>query len=324
MDLRKCRVVCSGKIRQAAYDYLKDKVDLYSWQQRGRVPAEQWDAWLAEAEAIYSVSNIRIDEALLEKAPKLKVIAQASVGYDNIDIAACSRRGVKVGHTPGILVNDVADLAYGLMLDTARGIVRGHLYVAAGTWAERKAPGLGVTLYGKTVGIVGMGDIGSAVVARAKASGMKVLYHNRSRRLDDEAIGASYATLPDLLAQSDFVVVTVTLNESTKGMFNRETFAMMKDGARFINVSRGKVVDTEALTEALASGKLAAAALDVTDPEPFPGDHPLLATGKVTITPHIATATGETKDAMSLVTADNILAALEGTKMPAQVPVRHG
>lgn len=314
--------MCSGKIRTAALDALQGKVDLHTWQQGGRMPKEQFDEWLAQAEALYSTGNIRIDEALLAKAPKLKVIAQASVGYDNIDVAACAKRGIPVGNTPGVLVNAVADLAYALLLDTARSIVRGNEHVASGKWGERKPLGLGVDLYGKTLGIVGLGDIGTAIAMRAQVSGMRVIYHNRNRRTDEAVFKTSYASFEDLLQQADFIMVAVNLNPSTLNMFDDKAFAKMKDGVRFINISRGKVVDTEALVRALESGKVAAAALDVTEPEPLPGNHPLAQNPKVTITPHIASATVETRDAMAVLTAENILSAIAGKAMPARVVVK--
>jgi len=319
MSLKDKIVICNGKIRPVALEYLQDKVTLRSWQQRGRVPEEQWNGWLLDADALYSNGNIRIDEKLLQKAPKLQVVGQASVGYDNIDVEACRARNVKVGNTPGVLVNAVADIAYGLLIDTARGIVRGHLHTKSGLWGERKSMGLGVDLYGKTLGIVGFGDIGSAIARRAQASGMRVIYHNRRRRLNDAALGARYAAWDELLKTADFIVVSVTLNPSTQGMFNEAAFAAMKDGVRFVNISRGRVVDTDALYDALKSGKVAAAGLDVTEPEPLPGDHPLLTLPNITVTPHMASATEETRDEMALVTAQNIVAALSGQPMPAQV-----
>ena len=319
MDLKDKIVICSGKIRPVAIDYLQDIVTLKYWQQRGRVPEPQWTAWLQEADALYSAGNILIDEALLQKAPKLQVIAQASVGYDNIDVEACRAHNVKIGNTPGVLVNAVADIAYALLIDTARGIVRGHLHAKSGLWGERKAMGLGVDLYGKTLGVVGFGDIGSAIAKRAQASGMRVIYHNRHRRLNDAALGAVYLPWEELLQKADFIVVAVTLNPSTKGLFNEAVFAAMKDGVRFVNISRGRVVDTDALYHALKNGKVAAAGLDVTEPEPLPGNHPLLTLPNITVTPHMASATEETRDEMALVTAQNLVAALSGQPMLAQV-----
>ena len=321
-NLKQYTVIASGKMRDVAFEKLDAAVNLLGWQKGGRVPAEQFDEWLAKADALFSTGNIKINEELLAKAPNLKVIAQASVGYDNIDVAACNARNIPVGNTPGVLVDAVADLAYALILDSARKIVLAYDHVKSGKWGENKPFGLATDLANKTLGVVGMGDIGSAIAERAKASKMKIIYHNRNRRADDEALGATYVTFDELLAQADFIVVAVTLNPTTKGMFNKEAFAKMKDGARIVNISRGAVIDTEAMYEALLSGKLAHAAMDVTDPEPLPGDHKLLSLPNVTVTPHMASATTETRDAMALLTVDNILAGLEGKPMPAQVKAK--
>ena len=321
-NLKQYTVIASGKMRDVAFEKLDAAVNLLGWQKGGRVPAEQFDEWLAKADALFSTGNIKINEELLAKAPNLKVIAQASVGYDNIDIAACNARNIPVGNTPGVLVDAVADLAYALILDSARKIVLAYDHVKSGKWGENKPFGLATDLANKTLGVVGMGDIGSAIAERAKASKMKIVYHNRNRRDDDEALGATYVTFDELLAQADFIVIAVTLNPTTKGMFNKEAFAKMKDGARIVNISRGAVIDTEAMYEALLSGKLAHAAMDVTDPEPLPGDHKLLSLPNVTVTPHMASATTETRDAMALLTVDNILAGLEGKPMPAQVKAK--
>ena len=321
-NLKQYTVVASGKMRDVAFEKLDAAVNLLGWQKGGRVPAEQFDEWLAKADALFSTGNIKINEELLTKAPNLKVIAQASVGYDNIDIAACNARNIPVGNTPGVLVDAVADLAYALILDSARKIVLAYDHVKSGKWGENKPFGLATDLANKTLGVVGMGDIGSAIAERAKASKMKIVYHNRNRRADDEALGATYVTFDELLAQADFIVIAVTLNPTTKGMFNKEAFAKMKDGARIVNISRGAVIDTEAMYEALLNGKLAHAAMDVTAPEPLPGDHKLLSLPNVTVTPHMASATTETRDAMALLTVDNILAGLEGKPMPAQVKAK--
>ena len=321
-NLKQYTVIASGKMRDVAFEKLDAAVNLLGWQKGGRVPAEQFDEWLAKADALFSTGNIKINEELLAKAPNLKVIAQASVGYDNIDVAACNARNIPVGNTPGVLVDAVADLAYALILDSARKIVLAYDHVKSGKWGENKPFGLATDLANKTLGVVGMGDIGSAIAERAKASKMKIVYHNRNRRADDEALGATYVTFDELLAQADFIVIAVTLNPTTKGMFNKEAFAKMKDGARIVNISRGAVIDTEAMYEALLSGKLAHAAMDVTDPEPLPGDHKLLSLPNVTVTPHMASATTETRDAMALLTVDNILAGLEGKPMPAQVKAK--
>ena len=321
--LKDYTVVASGKVREAAYNKLNSMVNFISWQQGGRIPKDELAARLAQADALYSTGNIVIDEKLLSMAPNLKVVAQASVGYDNIDVAACAERGIPVGNTPGVLVDAVADLAYGLILDSARRIVQADAHVKKGLWGQRVPIGLAVDLAGKTLGIVGMGDIGSAVAKRAQVSQMQVVYHNRHQRVDDAELGVTYMpTLDKLLSESDFVLLAVTLNPSTKHMLNEAAFAKMKQGSRLINISRGAVVDTEALYEALHSGKLAYVALDVTDPEPLPAEHKLLTLDNITVTPHIASATVETRDAMALLTADNILAGLQGLPLPAQVKLK--
>lgn len=312
-------VMASGKMRQPALERLQQETTLLDWQQGGRMPKEEFDRRLAMADALYSTGNLRITEELLAKAPKLRVIAQASVGYDNIDIEACARRGIPVGNTPGVLVEAVADLAYGLIIDSARRLVRAHNHVAAGLWGQNKPFGLGSDLAGKTLGIIGMGDIGAALVPRAQASKMQVIYHNRRQRQDDAALGTTYVSLDQLLAEAHIVVLAVTLNPSTRNLINSEAISKMREGAALINISRGAVVDTEALYAALVSGKLSYAGLDVTAPEPLPGDHPLLTLPNVTVTPHIASATKETRDAMAELTAENILAGLAGRPLPAQV-----
>lgn len=321
--LKDYTVVASGKVREAAYNKLNSMVNFISWQQGGRIPKDELAARLAQADALYSTGNIVIDEKLLAMAPNLKVVAQASVGYDNIDVAACAERGIPVGNTPGVLVDAVADLAYGLILDSARRIVQADAHVKKGLWGQRVPIGLAVDLAGKTLGIVGMGDIGSAVAKRAQVSQMQVVYHNRHQRVDDAELGVTYMpTLDKLLSESDFVLLAVTLNPSTKHMLNEAAFAKMKQGSRLINISRGAVVDTDALYAALHSGKLAYAALDVTDPEPLPAEHKLLTLDNITVTPHIASATVETRDAMALLTADNILAGLQGLPLPAQIKLK--
>ena len=192
----------------------------------------------------------------------------------------------------------------------------------SGAWGERKPFGLTTDLAGKTLGIIGMGDIGSAIAKRAQASSMQVVYHNRHQRSDDAKLGVKYVSQDELLASADFILLAVTLNPSTKHLINAETIAKMKQGVRIINISRGAVVDTEALCDALESGKVAYAAMDVTDPEPLPGEHRLLSLPNVTVTPHMASATTETRDAMALLTVDNILAGLADKPLPAEVKVK--
>lgn len=321
---KKFTVVATGKLRSCAYEKLlaQPDIELLGWQQGGRLPREEMEARLAKADAVYSTGNVRFTAELLAKAPQLQVIAQAMVGYDNVDLAACAERGIRVGNTPGVLVDAVADLAYALLLDSARRITQAAAHVRQGLWGQRKPFGLTSDLAGKTLGIIGLGDIGSAIARRAQASRLQVIYHNRHQRQDDAELGVRFVPQEELLATADYVLLAVDLNPSTRQLLNAQTLAMMKQGASLVNISRGGVVDTEALYEALASGHLAYAALDVTDPEPLPAEHKLLTLPNVTVTPHMASATRETRDAMALLTVENILTALHGEAMPAEVKAK--
>jgi glyoxylate reductase len=279
-------------------------------------PAEEWQSWLAEADAIYSLGGMKIDAALLALAPKVKVISQVSAGYDNIDAAACSARGIKIGHTPGVGSDATADMAFGLILCSARYLHKAWLHVKSGEWGQKKRFVLGVDLKGKLLGIVGLGSVGLATAKRAKASGMKIAYHSRRPAAGAAEVSARYMSLDELLASADFVLLTLPLTKETRGLFGDAQFAKMKPSARFINAGRGALVDTDALCRALRDKKIAYAAMDVTDPEPLPGDHPLLSFDNVAVFPHIGGSTRETRDAMSLLALDNIIAGLEGRKMP--------
>ncbi len=280
---------------------------------------EEWADILKNADALYSLGNVKIDAALLDKAPNLKVVAQVSVGYDNIDIAACTARGIKVGNTPGAVTEATADIAYGLILCSARYLPAAWLHVKSGEWGRHRTFGMGVDLYGKTLGILGLGAIGMAVARRALASGMKIVYHNRRPAVSAGEVGAVYLSQEELLKEADFILVMLPLSAETKKMISRKEFALMKPTARLINAARGAIVDTDALYEALKEKRIAYAAMDVTDPEPLPADHPLLTLDNILVLPHIGTLTEETRDSMSMMTLDNIIAALEGHPMPACV-----
>lgn len=313
------KVVMTRALLPEAQRILLERCDARVWDKEEVMPRDVLAEWLADADGLVAAPNIQIDGELLAHAPKLRVIAQTAVGCNNIDVAACTRRGIPVGYTPGVLVDATADLTFGLLLCAARRIHEGWDYVRQGKWRANKGMGLGVDLAGKTLGIAGMGRIGAAVAKRAAAFGMRVIYHNRTRRADDGDVGARYAALDELLRAADFVVVLLPLSAATRGAFGAEQFALMKPTAYFVNASRGAVVDTEALAEALATGRIAYAALDVTDPEPIPAEHPLLALPNVLVTPHIGSATAETRAAMAMLTADNMLAGLAGKPLPACV-----
>ena len=271
---------------------------------------------VSEAFGLYcdSFCPPRIDAAYLDRAPKLRVISTITVGYENIDVAECTRRGIAVSNSRGSLTDATADIVYLLILAAYRRIGEGVNWARDGRWMSGMAP-IGDDLAGSTLGIVGMGEIGMAVARRARISGMQIVYSNRSRRADDREVGARYVDFAELLRTADCIVVLVPLDERTRGMFGAAQFAAMK-AAYFINASRGPVVDTTALHEALVAGTLTGAALDVTDPEPLPPEHPLLLLPNVFITPHIGSATRQTRERMSYFAARNLIAGLAGDRLP--------
>ncbi len=274
-------------------------------------------------EAVKGVTGIfahitdRIDADVMDAAgDSLKVIAEFGVGYDNIDTAAANERNIAVGNTPGVLTETTADFAFALIQSAARRLAESDRFVRRGEWKWFDPLDLlGLDINGSTLGIVGMGRIGSSVAKRAAASGMRVIYFNRNRA--DEEHGAELAgSLDDLLAESDFVTLHCPLTPETQGLISTSQLQKMQNHAVLINTARGPVVDMEALTDALGSGEIAYAALDVTDPEPIPTDHRLLEMENVTLLPHIASATVGTRKKMSEMTVDNILAALRGELPP--------
>lgn len=300
-------------------DLLREPCELRHWDVEDPIPRAVLYEWMEDAQGLFCAGRIQVDDDLLSRAPRLRVITQASVGYDNIDVDACTAHGIPFGNTPGVLVEATADLAFGLLLSAARRLHTGWVQVKSGEWGQHHDIPFGHDLFGKTLGIVGMGSIGTAVARRAQASGMHVIYHNRTQRSDDAALHVTYTTFPALLESSDFVLVLVPLTEASRGLFGATEFAQMKSSAYFINVARGLIVDTMALYQALKAGEILYAALDVTDPEPLPADHPLLTLPNILVTPHIGSATHETRDAMARLAVSNLLQGLAGRPLPACV-----
>ncbi len=259
-----------------------------------------------------------VDEALLVQMPRLRVVSNLAVGVDNIDLAACRRRGIPVGHTPGVLADAVADLTMALLLAVARGVPRAAQDAREGRWGLwSPTQWLGADLQGATLGIVGMGGIGQAVARRAVAFGLRVLYVSRTAKTKVEtAFGAHRVSLEDLLEQSDFVSLHVPLTAETRGLINATALRRMKPTAYLINMARGPVVDTDALVRALQEGWIAGAALDVTDPEPLPPGHVLYRLPNCLITPHIGSATHATRRRMAELACANLLAGLRGQPLP--------
>lgn len=254
----------------------------------------------------------RIDGAVLDAAPTVRVVANMAVGTDNIDVAAATARGVLVTNTPDVLTETTADLAFALLLASARRLTDGEASVRGGEWGPWHPTWLlGREVHGTTLGIVGPGRIGAATARRAVGFGMTVLYHGHR---DVPDFPGTRVPFEDLLARSDFVSIHVPLTEETQGLFDAATFARMRPGATLVNTARGGIVDQVALAEALRGGHLAAAALDVTTPEPLPPDDPLLSAPNVLVTPHVGSATERTRERMAELAVDGLLAGLAGER----------
>jgi lactate dehydrogenase-like 2-hydroxyacid dehydrogenase len=260
----------------------------------------------------------RIDAGLMDAAPGLRVISQCAVGYDNVDVAAATSRGIAVGNTPGVLTETTADFAFTLLMAAARRVVEGADFVRAGRWQTWGLTLLlGQDIHGATLGLVGLGRIGAAMARRARGFDMHVLYYDLARQPEREAeLSAEFCPLEELLRRSDFVSLHVNLTAQTRGLIGAPELARMKPTAILVNTSRGPVVDTEALYTALSEGRLAHAALDVTDPEPLPAGHKLLSLPNVTIVPHIASASVATRTRMALMAVENLEAGLKGDPLP--------
>lgn len=314
------RVFVTRSIPEAGLVPLRAALDVDVWPERLPPPhAVLLDRLKGCAGALAMLTD-RFDCETFAALPELRVLSNFAVGLNNIDLDAATARGVRVGHTPGVLTEATADIAVALLLAAARRLRESAADARAGRWLTWEPLGwLGRDLVGATLGVVGMGRIGLATARRLHHGwGMRVLYTARTPKPDAERdVKAVRRELDDLLAESDFVTLHADLNESTRLLMNAERFGRMKQTAVFVNTSRGGLVDQVALADALRSGRIFAAGLDVTDPEPLPPTHPLLALPNCVVVPHIASATVRTRDEMARVAADNLLAGLAGRPMPA-------
>ena len=283
------------------------------------LPRAQWGAALADATGVLSSSNVPVDAAFLAEAPALRIVAMQSVGYDNVDVPGLRQRGIALSNSRGSLVEAVADLAYGLVIIAVRQLGPAIAWARDGRWLAHGDPPYSHDLAGATLGVVGFGAIGMALARRAHASTMRVIYHTRTPRADDAQTGGAYRPFDALLAEADCVVALLPLTPQTRGMFGDAAFARMKPSATFVNAARGPICDTNALLRALEQKKIAGAVLDVTDPEPLPPEHPLFAREDVVITPHVGSATVETRTRMAMLAAENLLAFAAGK--PLLTPV---
>ena len=288
---------------------LRDAHDTEVWPERRPPTPEELAAHAARAEGLLPMLVDRIDAELMDQCPNLRAIANYAVGYDNIDLEAARARGIKVGNTPDVLTDSTADLAFALLLAAARGLPQSSAAVKNGDWVTWEPEQyLGYDVHGATLGIIGMGRIGSAVARRAAGFEMEVIHTGRG------GIG-----LDGLLAGSDFVSVHCPLTPETRHLINAAALEQMRPTAILINTARGPIVDQRALREALVSGTIAGAALDVTDPEPLPADDPLLTAPNLLVVPHIGSATHATRQKMATLAVENLLAALDGQPMPHPV-----
>jgi lactate dehydrogenase-like 2-hydroxyacid dehydrogenase len=288
------------------------------WTQPGGIPRPDLLKRVADAEALICVITERVDEELLAAAPRLRIAATVSVGYDHIDVPACTRHNVVVTNTPGVLDDTTADLSWALLMAVSRRIVEGDNWVRSGTWKGWDLDQLvGGDVHGKTLGIIGFGRIGQRMARRSLGFDMRVLYasnHRASPEVEKE-LRAESVPMDRLLAESDFVSLHVPLQPSTRHLINGASFAKMKRTAYLINTTRGPVVDEAALVEALTSGKIAGAGLDVYEYEPkvHPG---LLPLKNVVLAPHIGSASVETRTKMSVMAAENAAAVFSGRRPP--------
>ncbi|HEV3165547.1 MAG TPA: D-glycerate dehydrogenase [Isosphaeraceae bacterium] len=308
------RVVADGPLDATILGLLDGVVELLPWDVALKGTAEL-------VQAIYTYGHPHLDGAMMDRLPGLRVISNYGVGVDHIHLHDAHERAIPVGNTPGVLEGATADLGFALLLALARRIVEGVEYARSPEFIKHD-PGymLGREVHGKTLGIVGMGQIGSQVARRASGFDMTVLYHNRRPRPEAErALGARFLSFEELLVQSDYMILTVPLTDQARGLIDAEALARMKPSATLVNIARGPIVVTAALTEALKAGRLAAAALDVTDPEPLPRDHPLLTMPNVIVTPHIGSATIETRRRMAEMSVENLLAGLRGEPLIHEV-----
>ena len=303
-----------------ALDIIRGAADVTVWPEEAPPPAEELRRLAVDADGILTTIMDRVDAALLDAAPNLRVISQLAVGLDNVDVAEATRRGIPVGYTPGVLAKSTADLAFALLLGAARRTAESERWVRAGGWEIQFHPThwLGQDVHGACLGIVGLGQIGREIARRARGFDMDIIYHSRTRYPDAEAeYGARYVEFAELLAQADFVMLSVPLTPQTHHLISGPQLAMMKPSGILINVSRGPVVDPVALYEALRDGQIARAALDVTAPEPIDPNDPLLTLDNLVITPHIGSAALPTRLNTMKLAARNLVAGLRGEPMEA-------
>jgi len=315
----KPKVYITRDLPERGLKKIKEHFDAEVWPEYAPPPKKVIIDKVATVDALVSLLSDKIDPEVFNAAPKLKIVSQLAVGFDNIDIAEATRRGIYVTNTPEVLTDTTADFAWALLMTIARRVVEADKYVRTGKWKVSWHPAMlsGRDIYGATIGIIGAGRIGYAVAKRAKGFDMRVLFYDVIPRPEMEKdFRAKKVDLDTLLKESDFVSVHVPLMKETHHLVNAQKLSLMKKTAYLINNSRGPVVDEKALYEALREGQIAGAGLDVFEQEPTPVDNPLLKLDNVVVAPHISSASLETRAKMSEMVAENLVAFFEGKRPP--------
>ena len=320
MVILRPRVFVTRQFFPEALEVLTDAADTEVWPDDEPPTTEQLLEKVVEADGILTNIMDRIDADVFQAAHRLKVVSQLGVGVDNIDVAEATRRGVLVGNTPGVLAKATADIAFGLLMSAARRISEGDRWLRAGNWKMQYHPmvWLGAEVHGATLGIIGMGQIGVEMAKRARGFDMRVIYYSRTRKLELESqLGMEYFEPSDLLSTADFVTLHIPLTLETRHFIGERELQLMKPTAILINAARGAVVDSQALYTALKEGWISGAALDVTDPEPILPDDPLLSLDNLVITPHIGSASIDSRRRTCLLAARNVVAGIQGKRLEA-------
>ncbi|SFJ40552.1 glyoxylate reductase [Halobacillus dabanensis] len=318
----KPKIFITRRLPEEVIDPYKSKFDIEMWpEEQEPVTRDVLLQKSSTCEGLLTMLGDKVDEELIQQSKNLSIVANMAVGYDNVDVPLAEKHKIAVTNTPDVLTETTADLAFSLLMATARRLLEANQFIKENNW-NHWAPLMlvGSDIHHKTIGIVGMGRIGEAVARRAKGFNMNVLYHNRSRKPEaEEEIGAEFVSFDTLLEQADYVVCLTPLTDETKYLFNKEAFRKMKDTAFFINVSRGATMDETALQEAIVDKEIAGAGLDVFENEPIDAAHPLLGLPEVICSPHIGSATKETRYKMMCMSLDNLVHHFEGKPLISPV-----
>lgn len=314
----KPHVFITRRIPDIGLEMLSEHVEIDLWEEELPPAYDVLRERTQRADGLLCLLTDRIDKELIENSARLRVISQYAVGIDNIDIDSATKRKIPVGHTPGVLTDATADFTWALLMSAARRVVEADTFTREGKW-KTWGPTilLGVDVARSTLGIIGFGRIGQAVARRAKGFDMRILYYDNKRLPEmEETLGVEYVSLETLIKEADFISLHVPLTPNTYHLIGEKEFSMMKKDAILINTARGSVVDQEALYHALKDRKIRGAAIDVTDPEPIPSNSPLLQLPNLIITPHIASASVQSRTQMAVMAAENLIAGLQGKRLP--------